>query len=227
LRSVAPRVVALAIVVGVAALGVALLAASLLPSGVLGARLLGAAGEAERSGSHTADLLAHFGDPVAVRGRSLPWPGHRHRTVAQATRRCARGDVHGRACGVGRLGNRQAGVSTGWRSRSSRYNAWRARLRLAFIQQPMRYDEALTFNELASRPLYYGLSSTRPEQPPAHTLLVHLAYVGLGNQPWVLRLPRWLAGVLLVPATYAWRRHCRRHARAPCWPGRSSRCPRT
>ena len=32
---------------------------------------------------------------------------------------------------------------------------------------------------------------------------MHLAYLGLGNQPWVLRLPALLGGVLLVPATYA------------------------
>src|SRR5205823_10426576 len=76
-------------------------------------------------------------------------------------------------------------------------------LRLAFVQQPMRYDEALTFNELASRPLYYGLSYyPDPNNHLLNTLLVHLAYVGLGNQPWVLRLPATLAGVLLVPATF-------------------------
>ena len=63
----------------------------------------------------------------------------------------------------------------------------------------MRYDEALTFNEFASRPLYYGLSYyPDPNNHLLNTLLMHLAFLGLGNQPWVLRLPALAAGVLLV-----------------------------
>src|SRR5262249_48551559 len=78
-----------------------------------------------------------------------------------------------------------------------------AGLRLLFTGQPMRYDEALSFNEFASRPLYYGLSFyPEPNNHLLNTLLMHVAYVTLGNQPWVLRLPALLAGVLLVPATY-------------------------
>jgi hypothetical protein len=77
-------------------------------------------------------------------------------------------------------------------------------LRLAFINQPMRYDEAVTFNEFASRPLYYGLSFyPEPNNHLLNTLLVHVAYVAFGNQPWVLRLPALLGGALLVGATYA------------------------
>src|SRR5204862_8224009 len=76
-------------------------------------------------------------------------------------------------------------------------------VRGAFIGQPMRYDEALTFNEFASRPLYYGLSFyPDPNNHLLNTLLMYLAYVGLGNQPWVIRLPALLAGTLLVPSTY-------------------------
>jgi hypothetical protein len=76
-------------------------------------------------------------------------------------------------------------------------------LRLTFLNQPMRYDEALSFNEFASRPLYYGLSFyPDPNNHLLNTLLVHVAAVGLGNQPWVLRLPALLGGVLLAPATY-------------------------
>jgi 4-amino-4-deoxy-L-arabinose transferase-like glycosyltransferase len=68
----------------------------------------------------------------------------------------------------------------------------------------MRYDEALTFNEFASRPLYYGLSFyPDPNNHLLNTLLIHVAYLALGNQPWVLRLPAFLGGILLVPATYA------------------------
>jgi 4-amino-4-deoxy-L-arabinose transferase-like glycosyltransferase len=77
-------------------------------------------------------------------------------------------------------------------------------LRLAFVNQPMRYDEALTFNEFASRPIYYALSFyPDPNNHLLNTLLAHLAFITLGNQPWVLRLPALASGVLLVPATYA------------------------
>ena len=55
-------------------------------------------------------------------------------------------------------------------------------VRLMFINQPMRYDEALTFNEFASRPLYYGLSFyPDPNNHLLNTLLVHVAFASLGN----------------------------------------------
>src|SRR5207302_7320619 len=76
-------------------------------------------------------------------------------------------------------------------------------VRIPFLSQPMRYDEALTFNEFASRPLYYGLSFyPDPNNHLLNTLLMHGAFAVLGNQPWILRLPACLAGVLLAPATY-------------------------
>src|SRR5436309_12847509 len=66
-------------------------------------------------------------------------------------------------------------------------------LRIAFLNQPIRYDEALTYNEFASRPLYYGLSFyPEPNNHLLNTLLVH-ALLGLGSQPWVLRVPALLA----------------------------------
>ena len=68
----------------------------------------------------------------------------------------------------------------------------------------MRYDEALTFNEFASRPLYYALSFyPDPNNHLLNTLLMHFSAGALGSAPWVLRLPAFVAGVLLVPATYA------------------------
>ena len=76
-------------------------------------------------------------------------------------------------------------------------------MRLAFLNQPMRYDEALSFNEFASRPLYYGLSFyPEPNNHLLNTLLVHATSALLGSDPWALRLPALIAGVLLVPATY-------------------------
>lgn len=76
-------------------------------------------------------------------------------------------------------------------------------VRLAFLSQPVRNDEAFTFLRYASQPLYVGLSKyTTPNNHLFHTLLVHLSYMLFGNNLWALRLPAMLAGVLMVPATY-------------------------
>ncbi len=72
-----------------------------------------------------------------------------------------------------------------------------------FLNRPMRYDEAYTFIAYASRPLWRIVTDySLPNNHVFHSILVHLAYVLLGNQPWVVRLPAFLAGVLLVPAGY-------------------------
>jgi hypothetical protein len=77
-------------------------------------------------------------------------------------------------------------------------------LRIPFLSQPMRYDEAITYLEYSSRPFYVALSFyNMPNNHLFHTLLVRLAYLALGNHPWALRLPAFLAGLYLVPATYA------------------------
>lgn len=79
-----------------------------------------------------------------------------------------------------------------------------AALRIPLLTQPMRYDEAITFVEYASRPFYVALSFyNTPNNHVFHTLLVRLAYLAMGNHPWALRLPVLLAGLFLVPATYA------------------------
>jgi hypothetical protein len=76
-------------------------------------------------------------------------------------------------------------------------------VRLDFLFQPMRYDEAGTYVHYASEPLYIGLSSyTAPNNHLLHTLLVHLSTSALGSAPWAVRLPALVAGVLLVPASY-------------------------
>ena len=76
-------------------------------------------------------------------------------------------------------------------------------IRLIFLFQPMRYDEAFSFIHFASKPLSLGLSDySFPNNHLFHTFLVHLAYSTLGNQPWIIRLPAVLAGIFLVPASY-------------------------
>ena len=76
-------------------------------------------------------------------------------------------------------------------------------VRVTFLFQPMRYDEAYTFLFCASKPLYFGLSNYyAPNNHLFHTFLVHITYLLFGNQLWVIRLPALFAGILLVPASY-------------------------
>ncbi len=77
-------------------------------------------------------------------------------------------------------------------------------LRLAYLFQPMQYDEAFTFDYYASKPLYVALSVYfSPNNHLFHTLLVFVAHRILGNHPWALRLPALVAGLLLMPVAYA------------------------
>ena len=76
-------------------------------------------------------------------------------------------------------------------------------LRLQFLSQPMRHDEAYTFSQYASKPLSQALSNySFPNNHLFHTFQVHIAYSLFGNKPWVVRLPAFLAGVLVIPASY-------------------------
>ena len=68
---------------------------------------------------------------------------------------------------------------------------------------PMLHDEAYTYIAFASRPLRYVLSDYHlPNNHIFHTLLVFISTRLLGNHPWAVRLPAYLAGVLTVPAAY-------------------------
>lgn len=70
------------------------------------------------------------------------------------------------------------------------------------LSQPMRFDEAYTDNEYASRPWYVAISKyDAPNNHVLHSVLVLAATRVLGDAPWAVRLPAFLAGVLLVPAT--------------------------
>lgn len=76
-------------------------------------------------------------------------------------------------------------------------------LRYRFLFQPILSDEADTFLSYASRPLYVGLSwYSAPNNQLFHTLLVHFAWRLFGEQEWAIRLPAFLAGILLIPMTY-------------------------
>jgi uncharacterized membrane protein len=194
-RGSAGRVVVQGVLGLVAALAVGLLAASLVPGNVLPARLLGAAGEV-RAGTFTQELVAHLEERLRLAAGLLllltaglvVWRGAFEDLVQTVFDDFA----------WPRWPERMEALAVGLPILLA------VGLRLAFLSQPMRYDESLTFNEFASRPLYYGLSFyPDPNNHLLNTLLVHVAFTGLGNQPWVLRLPAFVGGVLLVPATYA------------------------
>ncbi len=76
-------------------------------------------------------------------------------------------------------------------------------VRLAFLAQPMRYDETYTYLRYAAKPLYIAISDySAPNNHVFHTLLVHLSTRLFGGSPWAIRLPALLAGIALAPAAY-------------------------
>ncbi len=76
-------------------------------------------------------------------------------------------------------------------------------LRLLDLNKPIAYDEAYTFINFASKSFKYILADySAPNNHIFHTILVGIAYRLFGGQPWVIRLPAFLAGTLLAPAMY-------------------------
>ncbi len=79
-----------------------------------------------------------------------------------------------------------------------------ALLRAYYLRQPMRYDESVTYLYFASQSWTDVVSSyTYPNNHVFHTLLVKGCATVLGDDPWVLRLPAFMAGVAMIPVTYA------------------------
>jgi hypothetical protein len=196
-RRVAPEeMVVLAVLVSVALLAAALVALSLLPSATLAARLMGSVGEV-RAGTFAQELATSLSLRLRLAGGVLL-----ALVVATLVLRHALQDLVASAI--------REWPALGIRFSVSAYGVAASVLallglvlRLVFLQQPMRYDEALSFNEFASRPLYYALSFyPEPNNHLLNTLLVNLLHPVLGSDAWVLRLPAVVAGVLLVPATY-------------------------
>ena len=79
--------------------------------------------------------------------------------------------------------------------------AW---LRLVWIHFAMRYDEAYTYVAFASQPAWKVISDYHlPNNHVFHSLLVHIATRLVGSiEPWAVRLPTFLAGVLVIPTVY-------------------------
>lgn len=77
-------------------------------------------------------------------------------------------------------------------------------LRLTYLGQPMRYDESVTYLYFAKLSWTGALSTyTYPNNHILHTLLVKAAVAAFGNSPAVIRLPAFIAGVIVIPAAYA------------------------
>lgn len=76
-------------------------------------------------------------------------------------------------------------------------------LRVLDINKSIAYDEAYTFIHFASREFKHILADySAPNNHIFHTILVGISYRIFGGQPWALRLPAFIAGVLMIPATY-------------------------
>ena len=76
-------------------------------------------------------------------------------------------------------------------------------LRIPWMNRPLEYDEAYTFNELARHSLSQVISDySLPNNHIFHTILVHFSFLIFGNQAWVIRLPVLISGLLLIPCVY-------------------------
>lgn len=76
-------------------------------------------------------------------------------------------------------------------------------VRAAFLNHPMRYDESYNYLNFVARGPAYIATNYLPNNHILHTHAAWLSVKLAGNSPMALRLPAFLAGVLLVPAT-AW-----------------------
>jgi hypothetical protein len=75
--------------------------------------------------------------------------------------------------------------------------------RYAYLWRPMGHDETYTFMAFASRGLRVSITDYHlPNNHVFHTILVSLFYQMFGDSPAVIRLPTFLAGILIIPATY-------------------------
>lgn len=75
--------------------------------------------------------------------------------------------------------------------------------RYAFLWRPMGHDETYTFMAFASRGLKVVVTDYHlPNNHVFHSILVSLLYQLFGDSPAVIRLTAFIAGILIIPATY-------------------------
>ena len=71
------------------------------------------------------------------------------------------------------------------------------------FEQSVRNDEAITAVDHTTRSfLVIAAGYFNPNNQILHTFLTRIAYLVLGFEPWVLRLPAFAAGVLMLPVVY-------------------------
>ena len=76
-------------------------------------------------------------------------------------------------------------------------------VRLYYLTQPLKYDEAVTFLEYVRLPLSVSLSQNYlPNNHLFHTLLARVSVRLFGEAEWSLRMPAFVAGVLMIPMAY-------------------------
>jgi hypothetical protein len=75
--------------------------------------------------------------------------------------------------------------------------------RYAYLWRPMGHDETYTFMAFASRGLRAVITDYHlPNNHVFHTILVNLFTQLFGDSPAVIRLTSFIAGILIIPATY-------------------------
>ncbi len=76
-------------------------------------------------------------------------------------------------------------------------------VRYPYLTQPLRYDEAYSYLAFSSRPLYVTVSDYNdPNNHVFHNVLVSMTSVFAGNREWALRIPAFIAGLLIVPVSF-------------------------
>jgi hypothetical protein len=75
--------------------------------------------------------------------------------------------------------------------------------RLLLLNRSIEYDEAYTFTQFARYPFRVIISDySAPNNHVFHTILMRIAYLLLGDQAWQIRLPAFLAGLLILLCAY-------------------------
>jgi hypothetical protein len=76
-------------------------------------------------------------------------------------------------------------------------------LRMIHVFDLISHDEGYTYVVFSSTTLFNITTNySLPNNHILNSLLIHFTSLLFGNQPWVLRLPSLLAGLLLIPAAY-------------------------
>lgn len=77
-------------------------------------------------------------------------------------------------------------------------------LRFHFLFDPIGFDESDSIMSYGARPLIVGLSwYSQPNNHIFHTLWVHFCWMLFGSWEWAIRLPALVAGLVLIPVSYA------------------------